>query len=209
MWFDEPEFDLIDIDICEESGFPAGPHCPNIQKIKRPLKAYKPGTCPFHKKYLVDRKSGKSVCSLCWDKADPQWEVRYIVPASAREILVQSGRDVDYIPQHAAHCPIAQDKNRFELIYPTPGIKVLIPRDWGGAYEKVVFTAKHQRPETHLFWYLNDSFAGETVDHHQLAMDLEPAEYRLVVQDEEGFTRSVEFSVYKKMAAEGMGREAP
>ena len=198
MWFDEPAADLVEIEICEQSGFPAGPYCPQTEKIKRPLQAYKPGTCPFHKRYLVDRESGKSVCSLCWEGTDPHWEVRYIVPPRAREILEQSGRKMDCIPQHATHCPLARDKNRFELIYPTPGIKVLIPRDWGGEYEKVVFTATHQRPETHLFWYLNDSFIGETVDHHQLARDLEPGEYRLVVQDEEGFTREVQFKAYKK-----------
>ncbi|MEJ2628618.1 MAG: hypothetical protein P8078_08695, partial [bacterium] len=121
--------------------------------------------------------------------------------------LVRSGRKVDFIPEHATHCPLARDKNRFDLLYPTPGIKVFIPRDWNGKYEKVVFTAMHQRPETHLFWYLNDSFMGETVDNHQMAQDLQPGKYRLVVQDEEGFTRSVEFRAYKKVSAKGNDQE--
>lgn len=198
MWYEEPEYDLVAEECCKESGFPAGPNCTNTVFIKRAFKASSSGICPFHKKYLVDKKSGKSVCSLCWDGADTRWETRFIVPAPVKDILLQSGKTVDAIPTHAYFCPLFRDKNRFDIIYPIEGIKIFIPRDYDGRYEKLVLSVRHQHESMHLFWFLNDFFIGETVEHHQLAVEIDPGEYELIVQDEEGFTRSVEFLVYKK-----------
>jgi penicillin-binding protein 1C len=198
MWFDEPHRDLAEVECCKESGYAAGPYCPETTTVKVPRHAYLPRTCPYHKRYLIDRASGRSVCSLCWNGLETEWVTRYIVPPAAREILEESGRRMDTIPLHAAHCPTFGDGGRMELVYPLDGIKIFIPRDFDGEYEKIVLSARHQRPSTHLFWYLNGSLVGETVGTHQYAVDLEPGFYRLTVQDEEGFTRTVRFTAYTK-----------
>jgi len=57
---------------------------------------------------------------------------------------------------------------------------------------------KHQQPATHLFWFLNGSLIRETVENHQFAVELNPGAYKLTVQDEEGFVRSIAFTAYKK-----------
>ena len=198
MWYSEPEHDLIYEKCCGQSGYPAGPHCPDPVLIPRPLAAHASGVCPYHKKYLIDRKTGKSVCSLCWKDADPVWETRFIVPAPVREILERSGRTADAIPLHASHCPLFRDKNRFEILYPVQGLAIWIPRNFDGTYENLVMTARHQHPDTRLFWFVNHHFIGETVEHHELAVSFDPGQYTLVVQDEEGFIQSVQFSVFKK-----------
>ena len=202
IWFEEPEYDLIDVECCAESGYPAGPHCPETIMLKRPISSYTAGTCPYHRKYLVDKKTGKSVCSLCWEGVETEWVYRYIVPAGVRDILIHRGRSVDAIPLHSAQCPLFQDKRRFELVYPVDGIKVFIPRDFDGMHERVILSAKHQHPSMHLFWYLNGSLIGETVERHELVVDLNPGEYRLTIQDEEGFTRTVAFEAYRKEASD-------
>jgi penicillin-binding protein 1C len=197
-WFEEPEYDLAEIEVCRVSGYPANSYCPEKIKVKRPVVSHKAGVCPYHRRYLVDRKSGKSVCSLCWQGIDTTWVTKFIVPASVCDILQKSGKHADAIPLHYANCPAFQDQNRLELIYPVPGIKIFIPRDFDGNYEKIVFSAKHQHPSINLFWYLDGSFLGETTMYHQLAVDLKSGAHKLVVQDEEGFQRSVSFSAYKK-----------
>lgn len=197
MWYEEPESDLVEIDCCKDSGYPANPYCTHIEKIKRPVKSYRPGTCPYHKKFILDRKTGHSVCSLCWDNVDTVWAIRYIVPPSVKDIYKKIGVAADDVPFHAANCPTHNDFNRFELIYPINGVKIFVPRDYDGNYEKVVFSAKHQLSSCHLFWYLNNELIGETVEIHQLPIELKPGNYKLVVQDEEGFKRSVVFNAYK------------
>lgn len=198
MWFEEPEYDLKEVIACNESGYPAGTHCLETQTLKIPFVSHIPGTCPFHRRYLIDIATSNSVCSICWQGMETSWVNRYIVPPSVKEILLKSGHHVDSIPRHAAHCPNFYDEDRLELVYPVNGIKIFIPRDFDGKYEKVVFSAKHQQPATHLFWFLNGSLIGETVENHQFPVGLNPGAYKLTVQDEEGFVRSISFTAYKK-----------
>jgi penicillin-binding protein 1C len=196
--FEKPEYDLKEVVCCKKSGYPAGPYCDETVTIECPRTSYIPGICPFHRKYLVDKKSGRSVCSLCWSGIETKWVNRYIVPPSVKEILIRSGVAVDSIPKHAAHCVSYKEDNRLEIVYPVNGIKIFIPRDFDGNYEKIVLTAKHNQPATHLFWYINGALIGKTLYHHQLPITLNPGKYKLTIQDEEGFTKSVSFRTYKK-----------
>lgn len=201
MRFDEPVSDLAEISCCAESGYPAGPHCENTVTLKRPRECTAPGRCPFHRAYLVDSETGRSVCSLCWDGLDTEWKTLFVVPPAAKEILVQSGRHIDSVPVHADYCSNVRDYEPMELIYPTDGIKIFIPRNFDGGYERVVLSAVHERPSTHVFWYLNDKLVRETVGRHEFALELRPGSYRLTVQDEEGFSRSAAFVAYRKEAS--------
>jgi penicillin-binding protein 1C len=197
LWFEEPEYDLITVSCCAQSGYPAGPYCPVVIESKRPLISHGTGVCRFHKKYLIDRTNGKSVCSYCWSGRDTTWVTRFILPAATREILIKAGKRADAIPVHAAHCPGFQDPNRLDLLYPVEGIKIFVPRDYDRAYEKIIFSATHQHGDMQLFWYLDGAYLGTTEIHHQLAVSLKPGKHRLVVQDEEGYSRDVSFSAYR------------
>jgi len=198
VWFDEPHHDLKEVACCAGSGYPAGPYCPGTNLVKCPRRLQRPGTCPYHRRYLVDASTGRSVCSLCWEGVRTRWDTLFVVPPAVKEILARKGRHVDAVPSHAARCPTFEDGSRIELVYPVDGIKIFVPRDFDGEHERIVFSAKHQRPSEHLFWYLNGSLIGETVEHHELPVELDEGSHRLTVQDEEGFKRTVSFAAYKK-----------
>jgi penicillin-binding protein 1C len=198
LWNEKPLYDLKEVQCCRQSGYPAGSYCGETITIECPKSSYITAKCPFHRRYLVDKTSGRSVCSMCWDGIDTKWVNCYIVPPSAREILYRSGLLVDSIPVHADNCMGHKDNKRIEIVYPVDDIKIFIPRDFDGKYEKIVLAVKHNRPSTQLFWYMNGALIGTTINRHLLAVDLDPGRYDLTVQDEEGFTKSVSFSAYKK-----------
>jgi penicillin-binding protein 1C len=197
-WFDEPLFDLAQVECCAESGFPAGLDCPHKVVLKRPKTSHSSGMCPYHAKFLVDKATGREVCSLCWTGIETEWITRYVVPPAVKAIFAATGRRADDVPIHTASCPEYRDADRIELVYPVEGIKIFVPRDFDGVHEKIVFTAKHERPATHLFWYLNGDLVGETAGTHECAVDLEPGDYTLTVQDENGLSRSARFSAFRK-----------
>jgi penicillin-binding protein 1C len=197
-WFDDPLFDLAQVECCAESGFPAGSDCPHKIMLKRPKTSRSSGTCPYHKKFLVDEATGREVCSLCWSGLETEWITRYVVPPAVKEIFTATGRRADDVPIHTASCPEYRDTDRIELVYPVDGVKIFVPRDFDGVHEKIVFTAKHQRPATHLFWYLNGDLVGETAGTHECPVDLAPGDYTLTVQDENGLSRSARFSAFRK-----------
>ncbi|MBN1783330.1 penicillin-binding protein 1C [bacterium] len=207
LWFTEPEQDLISVACCAKSGYPVNPDCPDTVFLNRPLEAGYPGQCPYHRHMVIDRASKQSVCSLCWSGLDTVWIHPYIVNPAVRDILHRQGVPVDTIPSHASHCPLVHDKNRLEIVYPLPNIKIFIPRDIGGEHEKIVLSVKHQQHHAACFWFLNGRYVAETQSVHELAMDLDPGAWHLTVQDDEGFSRSVDFTVYKKGEhAEGINR---
>ncbi len=197
VWFDEPHDDLKEVLCCKDSGYPAGPYCPERVAIDCPRRLRSPGVCPYHRRYLVDTETGKEVCSLCWDGVSARWDTLFVVPPGVRELLAASGRQVDSVPAHAMCCPTTGDLHRIELVYPVDGVKILVPRDYDGLYEKVVFSARHQRPGGYLFWYLDGKLIGETSGNHELTVDLEEGAYTLTVQDEEGFKRTASFEAYR------------
>ena len=197
VWFDEPHHDLREVLCCRESGYPAGPYCRERIAVDCPRRPRAPGVCPYHRRYLVDAETGREVCSLCWDGVPTRWDTLFVVPPSVRELLAASGRRVDSVPAHATCCPATDDLHRIELVYPVDGVKILVPRDYDGSYEKVVFSARHQRPGGHLFWYLDGILIGETEGIHELPVDLGEGAYTLTVQDEEGFRRMVSFEAYR------------
>lgn len=197
-WFPEPEEDLIAIPCCKKSGYPVGRNCPDTLYIKHPLNTSSHRSCPYHKSYFIDKITKRSVCSLCWDPSNIRKEIRFIVPAVVQEILSLNGIKTDQIPKHASHCPLMQDKKRMEIVYPRNGIKIFLPRDLDGSYEKLIMSVKHQQKDTQLFWFLNDKYIGDTIKSHEMALHLETGIYHLVVQDEAGFSQSVRFEVFKK-----------
>ncbi len=198
VWFEKPQDDLAPVQCCEKSGYPAGPYCPSTITLERPACSYMPGVCPFHRSYVVDKKTGKSVCSLCWQGVDTTHVKLFVVAPQVKELLEKAGQVIPEIPRHAENCPQARDENRIEIVYPVNDIKILIPRDLDGAYEQVVLSARHQRNEAQLFWFLDGNFMGETTTIHQFTVDLAPGIHVLTVQDDEGFIKKVQFSAFKR-----------
>jgi len=198
VWFEKPVDDLVQVQCCEQSGYPTGPNCPSTMMLERPACSYIPGLCPFHRRFLVNKKTGKAVCSLCWHGVDTTHVNLFIVSPQVKELLEKSGQVVAAIPQHAENCPQTRDENRIEIVYPVNGIKIFVPRDLDGAYEQVVLSARHQRSDARLFWFLDSNFLGETTLNHQFTIDLAPGAHVLTVQDDEGFIKKVRFSAYKR-----------
>ena len=197
-WFTKPESDLVRMDCCRQSGYPAGPDCPDVVSVERPAAAFTPGFCPYHHKYLVDTATGMEVCSLCWSGKETRDTTLFIVPPVVKDILEKRGQVCADIPQHAENCPLSHDNSRLELVYPLDGIRIFVPRDIDGELEKVVFSAKHHQPHTRIFWYLDGSYLQDTLQNHEFPYPVAPGRHRLTIQDEDGYLQSVSFSVFQK-----------
>ena len=198
LWFKEPDRVLKSVEICISSGYPAGPLCPEKSMIAVPISAVQSGVCSFHRQFLVDEATGKVVCSQCWDGLHTKMVTGFILPPAAQRIYQRTGRWVEYVPQHLASCPASgENPERLEIVYPVNNISILVPRDFDGSFEQVVFQANSQVKDTRLFWLLDDNLIGETRQHHEVAVELPEGEHTLVVMDDEGYTRRVHFKAFR------------
>lgn len=198
LWFEKPEYDLVKKKICKLSGYTPGPYCEEVVYAEQPSNAYKTRICPFHKKFLISKKTGFATCSRCWQIPDTTWAIKTVYSPSVRSILDKLGHTLDTIPHHNPLCPAIHKEKSIEIMYPVNGIGILTPRNIKGEYEKVVFKANYQRKSGLLFWYLDNKFIGETVKQHTVPVPLEPGNHCLVVQDSEGSTSTVRFRSYRR-----------
>ena len=196
-----PNWDLAAESTCVASGLPAGPACPIKIASLRPAHAYVTRLCPYHKRFLIDKRTGLETCSRCWKGKDTAWVVREIHPPSLRSWETQSGRNPDNAPAHDPKCPAYHGGDGLELVYPTPGSRLFIPRDLDGRYQQVVFEAAHSRQDAQLFWYLDGRFLGTTKGTHKVPVDLPAGPHRLSVEDEEGRTADLGFEAFRREAA--------
>ena len=83
-----------------------------------------------------------------------------------------------------------------QFIYPRQeGVELSVPRDLDGKPSPVRFELAHSRPESRVFWHLDETYVGETLHLHQLQLLPEEGEHTITVVDEVGGRRSIHFRV--------------
>ncbi|MBN2280518.1 MAG: penicillin-binding protein 1C [Candidatus Marinimicrobia bacterium] len=196
-WFPRPDSSLKLVEVCTESGLLPNDHCPETDFVFVPKKTYRVEKCNYHRQFILDKSTGYEVCSKCWDVADTVHVMKTIYPAGVRHIYQFRVLEFDNIPKHNTKCSAAQNEKQFDIIYPTPDVKITVPRNFNVEYESVVFKARHQSQKTKLFWYIDGKYIGTTLDHHEIKIDLNTGQKILSVQDETGWVESVNFEVFK------------
>jgi penicillin-binding protein 1C len=71
-----------------------------------------------------------------------------------------------------------------EILYPQEGSRLWIPREFGGEWQKVLMRVAHQQSASTVFWYLDDSYLGKTINRHAIPSDLKEGWHVLEGVDE-------------------------
>ena len=82
-----------------------------------------------------------------------------------------------------------------EFLYPTPGIKIFIPRDETGELTRIITEVAHRYPSKKIFWHLDQEFKGTTRSIHQTEIFAGAGDHVLTVVDEDGNSISCKFSI--------------
>ena len=90
------------------------------------------------------------------------------------------------LPPAAPGCAAARNIKVMEFIYPTPGIKIFIPRDQEGMRTRIIPEVAHRNPSKRLFWHLDNTYLTTTKVIHQIDIQAEPGNHVLTVVDEDG-----------------------
>ena len=82
-----------------------------------------------------------------------------------------------------------------EMIYPQKGMRVFVPRDFGGRRSAVVFELVHRNSSAEVYWHIDDRYVGDTRYIHQIEVDIPEGKHVLTVVDDEGNTLRQVFQV--------------
>ena len=74
----------------------------------------------------------------------------------------QKHPEYNVLPPVAPGCAAGKNIQVMEFIYPTPGIKIFIPRDQEGVRTRIIPEVAHRNPSKKIFWHLDDSYITTT-----------------------------------------------
>ena len=73
-----------------------------------------------------------------------------------------------------------------DFIYPKQNNSIFLPKDFNGKTNALILKIAHSKPESSVFWYLDETYVGTTRDIHELAILPEEGKHTITVVDEFG-----------------------
>lgn len=184
-WFMPPSGK--EMDVCKDSGYPAGKYCKErvIRKVSE--NAVKCVVCPYCRQIPVSLDGMRRV-----ENASEPMELRsyFILPPVQKYFYKQTHADFNEPPVHDNG-----KESNMKFIYPADGSVITLPCGNDGTRSELICKATHSDPAASLFWYLENNFLASTTDIHQLQLSPSPGYYKLTIFDEKGNQNSVEFII--------------
>lgn len=193
-WFEEPVTDMQVASICKHSGHLSSSVCGDKEEVFIPRQSIASAPCPY--------------CRLVHLSADGQWQVnstgesvsqmrtesRFVLPPSQEYYYASHTSSYQPLPPLRPDCQ-SETKEHFSIITPEHGSTVVMPRNFGGKEEKLVFKVACRDADATLFWHLDDNYLGQTQRLHELAVTPSIGQHWLTIVDTHGARKSILFNV--------------
>ncbi len=203
-WFAPPDMQLKEVTVCREDGYLANELCASEIQLA-PRSSHFARQTPHFRLLHLDATRALQVHSQCAPTAAMRHQPWFILPPGQAFFYRKFHPAYRPVPPYRPDCARAangQDRDSpIELLYPTAGTRLYIPRDLAGKRGRTVFKAAHRDPNAVLYWHLDDEFLQQTDTFHELALDIVPGVHRLTLVDSAGNRLVRQFQV--------LGEEAP
>lgn len=192
-WFSVPEDEFTSIDVCADSGFLASNICPKTN-IRIPNKKQYVQVCEYHTLVHLDQEGTYRVNSSCADPAEMIAKPWFVLPPLIAYYYQRSNPTYAVLPPFNPSC-IQTGIPDMAFIYPKDGSRITLTKNFEGKTGELVFKLAHTKPGTSVYWYLNDTFIGETVNFHEIGILPEEGAHRVTAVDGLGNEVTVNLSI--------------
>jgi penicillin-binding protein 1C len=103
--------------------------------------------------------------------------------------------DYHLLPPLAPGCISDRDIAAMEFLYPTPGVRIFIPRDQEGSLTRVIPEIAHRIASKKVFWHLDNSYLTTTRFIHRIELLAGPGNHLLTAVDEDGYSIRCPFMI--------------
>lgn len=200
-WFDRPESDLVQIQVCAKSGYRAGPNCVETRRAWIPHTGLRTEPCPYCKVVHYDSTLTWRVHSECERVASMKAMKQFILPPAIEWYYKRTHSDYEPLPEYRNDCieSIVQPKaSSMTLISPGKSGRIYIPVELDGHRGRAIFEAAHRDTRKAIYWHLDQEYLGETREIHQMALAPKPGKHTLTLVDENGEILQRSFTVLSK-----------
>lgn len=197
-WFTPPLEDLTTIRVCSKSGFRASPDCPETKEIYASVNGLRSESCPYHKIIHLNKSLTYQVNSDCLSPNEIINMPWFVLPPAMEYYYRQKHPEYKTLPPPAPGCQVSKNIPAMEFIYPSPEIKIFIPRDQSGHVTRIIPEIAHRNPSKKIFWHLDETYITTTQSIHQIEIMAATGRHLLTAVDEDGNTIRCSFTITGK-----------
>lgn len=181
-WFSKPFDDMREVEICSQSGYRASIICPDATLNFIQISGLKTKACPYHILIHLDEKQQHQVNSSCEDLDKIIHKPWFVLPPLMEYYYKIKNPFYKSLPAFRADCS-TNNIAVMQFIYPKESTTIFLPKDFDGNTNPLILKIAHSKPETSIFWYLNETFIGTTKGIHEIAISPQEGEYKMTAVD--------------------------
>jgi len=183
-WFQKPFDEFIEIDVCTMSGYLATAICP-VKTISIPNKENYVKACNYHQMVQLDSRKQFRVNSSCIDLSKAVSESWFSLPPLMEFYYKRTHPIYKSLPAFLNNCENTNAPS-MEFIYPKSGSRISLTKNYEGELNELVLKLAHSKPETEVYWYLDDNYLQSTINFHELGIAPKTGQHKITVVDANG-----------------------
>ena len=184
-WFSKPFDEMQEVRICSKSGHRASSICDDTENTYIQMSGLKTEPCPYHILAHVDDTETYQVNSSCEDLDRINHKSWFVL--SPLKAFYYKTKNPFYkpLPKLRSDCS-GEDQVTMSFIYPKTNNSIFLPKDFDGETNDLILKIAHSKPESIVYWYLDEMYVGTTKAIHELAIIPKTGEHVITVVDEFG-----------------------
>ncbi len=184
-WFEKPFDEMQEVEICTKSGYRATDICDEKQLKYVQISGLKSKPCPYHMLVHLDKNEQYQVNSSCEDLTNIHHRSWFVLPPLMEFYYKSRNPFYKPLPKFRMDCK-GENKVSMEFIYPKSYSSIFLPKDFDGNTNELVLKVAHSKPETTVFWYLDETYVGSTKDIHDMAIIPKEGNHIITIVDQYG-----------------------
>ncbi|MBF0275899.1 MAG: penicillin-binding protein 1C, partial [Nitrospinae bacterium] len=200
-WFEKPEGEMVEIEVCSISGYRATERCEKKERVYVMAQGIKTKPCPFHTLIHLDQKGEYRVhggCESPYKMKPVNW---FILPPIEEWHYRLNNLTYQPPPQYRKDClaSLPENKKGMDLLSPHENAKIYVPIELNETKGKVIFEAVHRVRQKTIYWHIDNEYIGSTKDFHQIAVSPSFGNHSLTIVDEDGLSIKRKFTILGKL----------
>lgn len=189
-WIDFAESGIDSVEVCAFSGYRPNDNCPERKMVAVLRNSYPVETCPYHKKFLVEKKTNFRICpDKDYKKGEIVEKVFIILPP-----LVQGLLGYGKEPQFPKDCNRRDERNYLVILQPVNGATYIIPKGVKNT-EFIPLQGYTSSKEGNIHWFINGEYIGKSLSGEIINIYSDDGTLEIFAQDDNGNRNKVKISV--------------
>ena len=179
LWKSRAEREIERIEVCALSGYRPGPNCPETKTVYVLKDAHTFKTCPFHKKFIVEKKTGyRANPYRKYQQNEITEKVFVIYPPQVQKVMQGVGKEPKFPPDFQ----LADQSKTLRITSPIDHAVYFIPTGVRNA-ARIALQAYTSLVDDQIYWFINGRYLGWTKSGEIMEITPTADELKIIAQD--------------------------